>query len=406
MTKNNENRPGYKKTKVGWIPEEWKIRKIQEMAYFDKNSLPSNTPDDFKFNYITLGDLEKGKLSESLSVETFVNAPSRARRIVNDDDVLLATVRPNLQGFGIIHKSDNFIASTGFAVLTMKNDSDAEFTYQYLYSEHIQKQLFALLVGSNYPAINSSDVKKLKLLFPPLAEQKKIAEILSTWDSAIEKTEKLIEKCELRKKGLLNQLVVNSDQLSWNSVQIGRVAKEISVKNKDCSNCIVLSCTKHQGLVSSLEYFGRQIYSKDLSTYKIVSKGQFAYATNHIEEGSIGYQNLHEKALISPMYTVFETNGYIDDSYLYELLKSDSYVQIYRSRISASVDRRGSLRWKEFSQIKIPLPSIEEQKKIAIILDTADKEISRLKSNLEALKVQKKGLMQKLLTGEVRVTTD
>jgi type I restriction enzyme S subunit len=85
--------------------------------------------------------------------------------------------------------------------------------------------------------------------------------------------------------------------------------------------------------VPSLEYFGRKIYSDDLTTYKIVSKNCFAYATNHIEEGSIGYQNKYEKALISPMYTVFKTDGTIDDKYLFKLLKTHYYIHEYQKRM-------------------------------------------------------------------------
>ena len=123
----------------------------------------------------------------------------------------------------------------------------------------------------------------------------------------------------------------------------------------------MLSCTKHFGLVDSLTYFGRQMYSDDTSTYKMVKRGQFAYATNHIEEGSIGYQNLHDVALISPMYTVFETDSQVDDNFLYRVLKTEKYRRIFETSTNGTVNRRGSLRWKEFSQIRVPLPSLPEQ---------------------------------------------
>lgn len=165
----------------------------------------------------------------------------------------------------------------------------------------------------------------------------------------------------------------------------------------------MLSCTKYDGLVDSLAYFDKQIYSVDTSKYKVVKKGQFAYATNHIEEGSIGYQSLYPKGLVSPMYTVFETNQFIDNSYLYKVLKTDVYRHIFQVNTSASVDRRGSLRWKEFAKLPFPLPPIEEQKQIAATLNTARQEIDLLKKQAEAFRKQKRGLMQKLLTGRWRV---
>lgn len=188
-------------------------------------------------------------------------------------------------------------------------------------------------------------------------------------------------------------------------MKIGRIANEVSVSNNSGENIPVLSCTKYDGLVDSLTYFDKQIFSMDTSTYKVVSRGQFAYATNHIEEGSIGYQVLYDKGLVSPMYTVFETHDNIDDSYLYKIFKSGVYLHIFRANTSASVDRRGSLRWKEFAKLPIPLPPISEQKRIAEVLNTAQLEIDLLKQQAESYRKQKRGLMQKLLTGEWRVRT-
>ncbi|UYZ14758.1 restriction endonuclease subunit S [Brevibacillus sp. WF146] len=165
----------------------------------------------------------------------------------------------------------------------------------------------------------------------------------------------------------------------------------------------VLSCTKYDGLVDSLKYFGKKVFSENLTKYKVVKRNHFVYATNHIEEGSIGLQKLYDYGLVSPMYTVFKAKKEVDNNYLYFLLKTETYRRIFETMMSASVDRRGSLRWKDFSTIQIPLPPLYEQQKIAEIILTSEKEIKVLEEELKALKQQKKGLMQLLLTGKVRV---
>jgi type I restriction enzyme S subunit len=104
------------------------------------------------------------------------------------------------------------------------------------------------------------------------------------------------------------------------------------------------------------------------------------------------------------MYTAFETNSLIDDTYLFRVLKSPLFIHKYSANTSASVDRRGSLRWRQFSLLKIFVPSLEEQKAIANILTTADQEITLLEAKLAEVRAQKRGLMQRLLTGQVRVT--
>lgn len=266
--------------------------------------------------------------------------------------------------------------------------------------------------------VRKSDISNASVAKASLQEQSKLVDMLSTWDLAIDETEWLIAAKEQRYSWLSCMLLFgninsNSDASKrtrwfavpdhWKIVKIGSVAKEIKATNGSGESIPVLSCTKYDGLVNSLEYFGKQVFSLDTSTYKVVSRGEFAYATNHIEEGSIGYQNLHDKGLVSPMYTVFETDKSIDDGYLYKVLKTETYRHIFQVNTSASVDRRGSLRWNEFAKLPIPLPPIDEQQKISATLNIARQEIDLLKKQAEAYRRQKRGLMQKLLTGEWRV---
>ena len=182
------------------IPEDWKVKHFEDVADIDTESLNSSTPKDYEFDYISLSDVDSEDFKIDTTRQVFANAPSRARRIVKKGDVLMSTVRPNLQGFSLIRDNvKDLIASTGFAVITAKKCSN-EFLYQYLFSSGINKQFYQLLVGSNYPAINSSNDKKIKIPLPPLSEQRVIAGSLITWDAAIHTTEQLITQKEKRKK--------------------------------------------------------------------------------------------------------------------------------------------------------------------------------------------------------------
>jgi type I restriction enzyme, S subunit len=210
------------------------------------------------------------------------------------------------------------------------------------------------------------------------------------------------------KQGLMQQLVTGKRRFpefsdEWEHVRVGNIASERSERNNGGGSIPVLSCTKYDGLVDSLAYFGKRVFSEDTSNYKVVRKGDFAYATNHIEEGSIGLLTHTEAGLVSPMYTVFRTDGRIVPEFLFRLLKTETYRQIFESFTSASVNRRGSLRWKQFATIPLKLPSVDEQNRIDAVLAVFDREIDLLRRELDALKTQKKGLMQKLLTGQVRV---
>lgn len=263
---------------------------------------------------------------------------------------------------------------------------------------------------------------ELELAWPPISEQHEIVQKLEAWSSAISITEKLLANSRRQKEALTYDLLMGRTRRTgfarksgrvatrvgtlpqdWKHIPISEVASEVSIKNAADEALPVLSCTKHQGLVDSLSYFNKRVFSENTSTYKIVPRGAFAYATNHIDEGSIGYQDLYDQALISPMYTVFQVNERIDHGFLFKLLKTEHYRQVFAANTNASVDRRGSLRWNEFRKIEIPVPSLEEQLAINEVLDAANQEIEQLAAQLEALKAEKRVLMADLLTGKRRV---
>lgn len=296
--------------------------------------------------------------------------------------------------------TDNALYTKDFLTLV-----DIKFLSYKLQQEDISK----LRSKGGQPLVSQTPIYIHKVAIPKsLPEQKAIAQLLSTWDDAITKTQALIAKKVECKKWLMQNLLTGKKRLKgfegkWKEIHIREVSEETSIRNREDKQLIVLSCTKYDGLVPSLEYFGRKIFADDISTYKVVPKNHFAYATNHIEEGSIGYQKEYDEALISPMYTVFKTDDSINDFFFFKLLKSHHLIFQYNARMEGSIDRRGGLRWDAFSIIKIFIPNFQEQTAIAQVLQNADNEITLLKNKLEKLKEQKKGLMQILLTGMKRL---
>ncbi|TMO64865.1 restriction endonuclease subunit S [Pseudoalteromonas aurantia] len=194
---------------------------LSELASIDKKSLGKKTPEDYEFKYISLSDVEPGSISKTLEQHVFKSAPSRAKRIVQDGDILLATVRPNLKGFAKVKvEQDGFVASTGFAVLTPKKEVSGDYLYHYLFSCHITGQIDALVVGSNYPAINSSDVKGLKVYCPSYEEQEKIAKLLNNADASLIKLEKQLSDLQQEKKALMQQLLTGKRRVKVDATEV------------------------------------------------------------------------------------------------------------------------------------------------------------------------------------------
>ncbi len=198
----------FKDSELGKIPESWEMKKLKEVVNINPNSLTNSTNPNFEIEYIDISSIvETGTISET-NIYKFSEAPSRARRIINKNDVLLSTVRPYLKSFSIVKDDkDNLICSTGYAVLRAKEQTYYEFIYQFLLTDIFMGQVDTMLVGSNYPAINSNDVKNIKFSLPPLEEQKQIADILSTADEKVEILKAKKQMYETLKKGLLQKLL-------------------------------------------------------------------------------------------------------------------------------------------------------------------------------------------------------
>jgi type I restriction enzyme S subunit len=205
----------FKDTKIGRIPKDWEVRNLNKCCGINKDSLSSSTKEDYSFYYLDLSLVKKGIIDFPNAKVDFKNAPSRARRKIKKGDILMSTVRPNLLGNGYINfDSEEYIASTGFAVLSNYKETNGEFLYHYLYSHNMQSQIERMLVGSNYPAINNKDVSILKIPFPLLKEQQKIATILSEIDAKIEKEQTQKAQLEQLKKGLMQQLLTGKKRVT------------------------------------------------------------------------------------------------------------------------------------------------------------------------------------------------
>ena len=409
----NKNIPqGYKDSPLGIIPQEWEVKRLGDIANIDEKSLNSQTLNDYEFDYISLSDVDSEDFKIETTKQIFKTAPSRARRIVTKGDILMSTVRPNLQGFSIIkNEVENLIASTGFAVISpFKGVS--EYLFMVIFSQSISRQFHQLLVGSNYPAINSKDVKRLKILSPPLPEQQKIAEILTCWDAAIEKQTQLIEKLETRKRGLMQQLLTGKKRLKgfegeWQIVELRSLFDEVVESNNNQTHEIMTISAK-LGLISQKEKFDRIIAGDSLKKYTLLKEGDFAYNkgnSNLYEMGCIYQLEKIKSALVPFVYICFRPTNKCFSTFYKHWFQNHGLDRQLKRIITSGARGDGLLNVnnKDFFSLLLPYPSLAEQTAIANILSAADDEIGKEKGKLAALRSQKKGLMQVLLTGKKRV---
>lgn len=373
------------------IPEGWSVKKLGEMGKF----VSGGTPDTEKPEYWN-GDIIWLTPSEITKLPTrFVSDSERKitrAGLKNSSAVLLPVgsliicTRATVGDCCINIKEVS--TNQGFKNLIPEN-SNIDFLY-YLISSH-KTDLIRKACGSTFLEISKHDIEKLKYSVPSLSEQEKIAEILGTWDLAIEKLTALIEQKKLLKKGLMQRLLTGKQRLSgfsepWKKKKLGEIAdlyqpKTISQSDLSEQGYPVYGANGFIGYYPEFNHKNWQIM--------ITCRGSTCGTVNR----TYGPSWITGNAMVINV----DKNKQIDKKFLFYCLLKDNFSSIISGSGQPQIVRNPLAKWK------ILLPLLPEQGKIANILSEADEEIDLLTRKLSALKEQKTGLMQKLLTGQIRV---
>ncbi|MFH1288980.1 MAG: restriction endonuclease subunit S [bacterium] len=182
----------------------------------------------------------------------------------------------------------------------------------------------------------------------------------------------------------------------WNLIKLGKLLTEFSERNKNSNNTPVLSVTNKTGFVISEDYFSKKVFSKNLSNYKVIRKGQFAYNPSRVNVGSIACLKEFDKGLLSPMYVVFEAKEELDIKYLDYWISSPHFRNFVKAGTQGTV--RDSLNYSSLAGFPFLLPPISEQHKIYGILSSIDTVIEHTQKIINKTQIFKKGRMQELLT--------
>lgn len=367
------------------LPSGWKVMRLGDVCEIN----PSSRKLPEKFYYIDLESVEKGIL-HSLKEVFLETAPSRAQRLLEKGDILFQMVRPYQKNNFLFELNGDFVASTGYAQIRTKQNRD--FIFQYLNFDTFTKKVIEKCTGSNYPAINASVFSNLKIPLPLLDEQEKIAEILSTWDEAINLTINLIENKKQFKKALMQNLLTAKVRFpefqdEWRETKLGEICE---IKKGEQLNKNILS-----------NDVGFPVINGGIEPSGYTQKWNTKENTITISEGgnSCGYVNLLKEKFWSGGHCYTLLNLKIDKNFLYQYLKYNQ-DNIMKLRVGSGLP---NIQKNTIENFNIVEPLLNEQQKIAEVLMACDDEINLLNLKLENLKKQKQGLMQKLLSGKVRI---
>ena len=412
----------YKQTELGLIPEDWEVKKLGECSSIS-GDYGINAP-AVKFSedlptYLRITDIDDdGNYSKENKVS--VKDDNSESFILDDEDIVFARTGATVGKTYLHNKKENGdLVFAGF-LIRFRTNFDILLPYYlklYTNTDKYWNWVSVFSMRSGQPGINSKEYSNLKIPLPPLPEQKKIADCLSTWDSAIEKQSALINALTDRKKALMQQLLTGKKRLpgfeeKWKEVKLGDLGKTyngLTGKTKE-------DFGEGKPFITYMNIFTNP--KIDISNFEYVKMGtnenqnKAIYGDIFFTVSSETPDEVGMASVLLDKVNDLDLNsfcfGFRLNNFKSLLPEFSSYLfrnELFRKEVKKIEKgyKRFNLSKLELMKIEIKLPSLEEQTAIAEILATADRELQLQKEKLAQLQTQKKGLMQVLLTGKKRL---
>ena len=419
-------------TELGEIPSEWYIEVLGEcsnvtklagfefteyMEYIDDGEIIALRALNLKNGKLNLEDIKKidKKVSESLT---------RSKLYIND--VLFSYVG-TVGEVAVIEENDKFHLAPNVAKLTFNDSIVPKFALQYLMSSNMRNEINKYVTTTSQPALSMENIRKLKMIVPKKEEQEKISLILSTVDEQIDNVDALIEKNKELKKGLMQTLLTKGiGHTKFKKTEIGEIPEEWEVINAGRVFNIITDYVAN-GSFASLAENVKYKESEDfaivvrLTDYKNEYKGPFVYVDKNaydflskskLEDNDIiianvgayaGYvfraPNINKPIILGPNAILVRSEQ--NREFIYYLLSSEFGQKAIKDIISTTAQPK--FNKTDFKKILLPIPDLKEQYKIVSILLEIDEKTEEYEKKKQKLEELKKGLMQQLLTGRIRV---
>lgn len=400
-----------KDSPLGKIPIEWEVMTLRDCCLikgeYGINAAAVEYTKELP-TYIRITDIDdNGNYSGIKKVS--VKDENSGNFMLREGDIVFARTGATVGKTYLYNSKDGELVFAGFLIRFRPNDKFLipQHLKYYTSTNNYWNWVKTVSMRSGQPGINAEEYGSIKIPLPPLPEQKAIALVLGLMDTAINTTTQLITQKELRKKWLMQNLLTGKRRLmgfkeNWKNFKLEYFIEDYYEKPKDGIKYEVLTSAK-VGLMKQTDYYGNnRITNREDADYNIIPANYLTYRSRS-DDGLFTFNKntLGFVGLISGYYPVFTIkNGDIDFILL--------YCNFYRHKFKKYCIGTSQLvlSMKALKSANFTLPQKEEQTAIASVLKSSDKEIQILKSKLEKMKEQKKGLMQVLLTGKKRLKTD
>lgn len=390
------------------LPNGWSLRPLSEVTGSPQYGLSLAANPNGTTPIIGMADMIDGRVAKGEWAWVEVAGAKRKRHLLKKGDLLLnRTNSPDLVGKLAIwdHDEEAVFASYLVRYAERPEVAIANFTVAALSTRKSQQQIDRLITRAISQAnINPSAFHhEVKIVVPPVAEQQRIVNVLDAWDHTIDQTERLIAVRRERHRGLLQRLVgpafAEGPSNSWAPYRLGQVFHERDERSADLP---LLAITGIDGVVPRDELDRRQTASEDKSRYKVIRPGDIGFNTMRMWQGVFGRSE--HTGIVSPAYTVVTAiKGLVDPVFASHLFAHPRAINLFHRYSQGLVDDTLMLKFPQFAEITMRLPTIEVQKNLGEVLETEEVGLRPVEQQLAALSTQKRGLVHKLLTGEWRL---
>ena len=417
MKQNADIPKGYKNSPLGIIPDDWEVKKLGEMGHFLKGKgVPKDKITTEGYKCLTCGDIYTKYNVVVKNVRSFIDEETALKsEELMAGDILIAGsgATPKKIGKSIVYQDSEKAYAGRDIIIFRQKIMDGLFLAYVLNGSKSNSQKYKMGQGLSVVHIYSSQLENLSVTVPPLPEQRKIAEILSACDSAIDLHTQFITLLETRKRVLLRQLMTGKKRLKgfygkWKNFTYEKLLKAVDrpVVWDDNERYKLIGVRRHSGGVFwGKELYGHEIKVKDLRT---VEGGDFVFSKRQIVHGAsaVVVQGFAGGKISGSYIAVVPKNANILNIRFFNYFSRQKYFchQAYISSYGVRGEKM-TFDFDSFLQLEIKLPPIAEQKAISILIATADMELAVAKCKLSVLQAQKKAMMQVLLTGKKRVNT-
>ena len=351
--------------------------------------------------YIKSKDLNGPLLIEELERTSEEIAKKYRRSEVNPGDIVFS-LRGNIGVSQIVPDSIPVANLTqGTARISCSSKINPVYLINELQTSRVRKRVLALAKGSTFQEISLEELRNVIVNFPSYEEQEQVASFLSTVDKKVRLLKEKHALLEQYKKGVMQKLFKQeirfkddggSEFPDWQWKQGNEVFDAISNKSHNSDLPILAITQEHGAIPRDLINYQVQVTDGSVASYKVVEEGDYIISLRSFQ-GGIEYSRY--KGICSPAYIILRPSISIDDDFYRYYLKTGRFIQEMKRRLEGIRDGK-ILSYKYFSEIKLPFPCIEEQRKISHFINILDKKLSLVKEQVELTQTFKKGLLQQM----------